>query len=459
MNSSELPSAQPLSFYGGTLGAVLPFAVFVGGVIPIALSGAPDERGFWPVLFAAITTGMLLAKDRKAFSETIIAGMAQPIVMIMLSAWMLASTIGTLMSATGFVEALTWLANQLHLSAAGFTAAAFAMCCIISLSTGSSFATILIGGPILYPAGGLLGADLPLLAGAILAGATFGDFFAPISDTTIASAFSQKAEIGPTVRSRLKYILPVAALALPAYYLLGDPASPAQLAGQETLKGNPAGLPMLLVPVLIIAMFIRGTDLLQGLLMGLLGGTLLGWGLGLLPTEKILSLDLENFTAKSFIIDGVNRATGISFFTILLMGLVATLQASGLIDRLVAKASRSGNTPRKAEAWIATSASAAVLLTTHSIVAILMVADFVRKTGEQQDISPTRRANLLSLVVCVFPFLLPYFIPVILMSNTTNSGASFGIPAVAPLQAGLFNFTAWGLAAMTLGTLLWNKRK
>ncbi len=458
MKADNASDTRPLAFYGGTAGAVLPFSLFVGGVVSIALSGAPDERGFWPVLLAALTAGMLLAKDRRAFSETVISGMAQPIVMVMLTAWMLASTIGVLMSETGFIHALLWAAGQLQLSAAGFTAAAFVMCCIISLSTGSSFATILIGGPLLYPAGGLLGADLPLLAGAILAGATFGDFSAPISDTTIASALSQEAPIGPTVRSRLRYILPVALLALTAYYLLGNAKGTAAAPAGEQLAGNPSGLPMMLIPALIMYLFLKGKHLLHGLLLGLLAGVLLGWISGLLPAAKILSLDLENFTAKSFVIDGINRTVGISFFTILLMGLVATLKASGLIDRLVALAARRSNSARQAEGWIAAAGSAAVLLTTHSIVAILMVADFARKTGESQGIDPIRRANILSLVVCVFPFLLPYFIPVILMANTTNSGEPFGIASVAPLQAGLYNFISWGLAAVTIGTLLWKKR-
>lgn len=59
----------------------------------------------------------------------------------------------------------------------------------------------------------------------------------------------------------------------------------------------------------------------------------------------------------------------------------------------------------------------------------------------------------MSLVVCVFPFLLPYFIPVILMANVTNSGAEFGIPPVGALAVGLNNFVAWGLLIMTLLTL------
>lgn len=451
MESNELStSPRSVAFYGGAFGALLPFLVFVSGVIAIALSGAPDERGFWPVLLLALGVGLLLAKDRNVFSQTVIEGMSQPIVMIMITAWILASTIGVLMTATGFVEALTWLSAQLNLNGTGFVIATFVICCIVSLSTGSSFATILICSPILYPAGGLLGAHLPTLAGAVIGGATFGDFFAPISDTTIASALSQKAEIGPTVRSRVKYIAPAVMLALAGYWLSAGLADTKTITNGASLAGDPRGLPMLLVPALIIGLFLRGRHLLHGLLLGLLFGVGLGLALGLLPLEKVISLDLENFTARSFVIDGINRAVGISFFTILLMGLVATLKASGLIDGLVKVAERRSKSSRHAEAWIAGTVGAAVLLTTHSIVAILMTAEFANKTGERMEISPKRRANILSMVVCVLPFLLPYFIPVILMANTTNSGEEFGIPPVAPLEAGLYNFVAWGLLGMVI---------
>jgi len=79
-----------LTFYGGLFGAILPFLVFVSGVIFIALSGAPDEKGFWPILLAALGLSLLLAKDKNAFSETVIKGMSEPIVMIMITAWILA---------------------------------------------------------------------------------------------------------------------------------------------------------------------------------------------------------------------------------------------------------------------------------------------------------------------------------------------------------------------------------
>ena len=437
-------------FYGGTLGAILPFIVFVSGVVAVALSGAPDERGFWPVLILALCLGLVLARDRKNYCISVIEGMSQPIVMIMITAWMLASIIGVLMSTTGFVDALIWTAGRLQMGGVGSVFSSFLICCLVSVSTGSSFGTILICGPILFPAGGLLGAHTATLAGAILGGATFGDCIAPISDTTIASALSQKANIGGTVRSRLKYVLPAGAVGLVFYTLSSVLRNNPVQDNSIGLTGEPQGLPMLLIPVVIIFLLLKGKHLLHGLLTGLMAGVILALIFKLMPLRQLFSLDLKNFTASSFIIDGINRAVGISIFTILLMGLISTLKASGLLSRLVEYSSRRSRTVKQTESWISAAVGAAVLLTCHSIVAILTVGEFARQTGEKIGIHPYRRANLLSLVVCTFPFLLPYFIPVILMANTTSSGSPYNIPPVSPLQAGLHNFFSWALLGMVL---------
>lgn len=428
--------------------------VFVTGVIWIALSGAPDERGFWPVLILALGLGLILCKDRKAFSEVVISGMSNRIVMIMITAWILASIIGVLMTITGFVEALIWLSNQLELSGSSFIIATFIICCIVSLSTGSSFATILICSPLLYPTGGILGAHLPTLAGAIIAGATFGDFIAPISDTTIASALSQDADIGATIKSRLKFVIPAAVLALICFSIVAYSDNIQVEAHTMTEVGNSKGLPMLLVPAFIIYLFLKGKHLFHGLLLGLLFGTILALALGLLPESQLISLDLENFTANSFVIKGINRALGLSVFTILLMGLVATLKASGLMNNLVDFAAAKIKNQKQAEGWIASVMSIAVLLTTHSIVAILMVTDFTKKTGLEFGVSKTRRSNLLSLVACIFPFVLPYFIPVILMSNMTQTGESYNLSSVSAIEVGLYNFMSWGLLLILLIAVL-----
>lgn len=439
-----------VEFYGGMTGALVSPAVFIVGVITLSLLGAPDERGFWPLLLFSLCLGLLLAKDKDQFCDTVINGMSQPVVMIMITAWMLASTIGVLMGLTGFVEALTWVANQLELGHTPFVIAVFLVCALVSISTGSSFGTILICGPLLFPAGGLLGIHLPTLAGAVIGGATFGDCIAPVSDTTIASALSQEADIGGTVRTRLKYVIPAALMALLVYAASVAINSGDLLQLPPGFEANPLALVMIVVPIVIIYMLLKKKHLFYGLFSGLVSGIIIALLFGLLPPGKLLSLDLDNYRATSFVIDGINRAVGISFFTILLMGIVETVKASGLLEKMVELSSKKIKSARQAEGWIAGSTALTVLVTAHSVVAILTASEFARQAGEQMHINRYRRANLMGLVVCTFPFILPYFIPVILMSNATLSGGDFNIPSVGPLAVGLHNFFSWCLMGVTL---------
>lgn len=442
----------PLEFHGRLAGALAPFVLFLAGVGWLALSGAPDEKGFWPVLLAALAMGLALARNRTLYSETVIAAMGQPVVMLMIMAWLLSGVLGVVLNESGFVQALVWGARTLHLTGPLYVGAAFLTCCIVSTSTGTSFGTIMIAGPLLYPAGGALGAPPAVLMGAILAGATFGDSISPVSDTTIASAGSQLTDIPGTVRARLKYVVPAGIVALVASILLatrgGAASGTAALSSLGAAEGgSPAALPMLLVPIVVIALLARRRHLLEGLLAGIVLALVLGISLGLIAPARVLYVDTAAFGAKGLIIDGISRGVGVSIFTILLIGLVGALQASSSVQGVLAWARASTASPRRAEVWIVAAVSVAVLLTTHSVVAILTVGAFVRELGERAGLSAYRRANLLDMTVCTYPFILPYFLPTILASSASASGEGFGMPRVAPLAAGVMNTYAWALVA------------
>ncbi|MEO6443988.1 MAG: Na+/H+ antiporter NhaC family protein, partial [Gemmatimonadaceae bacterium] len=409
----------PLEFHGRLAGALAPFVLFLSGVGWLALSGAPDEKGFWPVLLAALALGLALARDRTRYSEVVIEAMAQPIVMMMIMAWLLSGVLGVLLNESGFVQALVWSATRAHLTGAAYVGAAFVICAAVSTSTGTSFGTIILAGPLLYPAGAGLHAPPAVLIGAILAGATFGDSISPVSDTTIASAGSQETDIPGTVRARLKYVLPAGALALIVSVLLAasTSAAPAAVTGTTSVPASsPAGLPMLLVPVVVIVLLLRKRHLLEGLFSGIALALALGIGLGLLAPATVFYIDAAAFGARGLIIDGINRGVGVSIFTILLIGLVGALQASSSVERVLAWARTTTVSPRRAEAWIVATVSMAVLLTTHSVVAMLSVGAFTRELGARAGLSAYRRANLLDMTVCTWPFLLPYFLPTILAS-------------------------------------------
>ena len=123
--NSDAAGAAPLTFHGGLAGALAPFIVFLGGVATLAIAGAPDEKGFWPILLAALTVGLLLATDRRRYCDAMLDGMSQRVVAVMLCAWMFAGVLGTILSASGFVGALAWLARSMHLTGGGYVGAAF----------------------------------------------------------------------------------------------------------------------------------------------------------------------------------------------------------------------------------------------------------------------------------------------------------------------------------------------
>lgn len=440
------PGPEPLRFRGGALGVFAPFAIFVAGVAWLGLSGAPDERGFWPVVLGALIVGMLFARDRDHFTSAVVEGMSRPIVAIMILAWLLAGALGRVLQESGFVESLIGLASSAGLRGGGYVAAAFVICCVVSTATGTSLGTLLVCGPLIYPAGGALGASPGVLMGAILGGATFGDNLSPISDTTIASAFTQDATIAGVVRSRLRYALLAGGLALSAYLSLGgSDAAPGPIPAGT---GDGRALAMLLVPGVVIGLLLRGRSLLEGLLAGILLSVVLGVVLGLIGIGELLHVDAAGFTARGLLIEGMNRGVGASIFTLLLMGLVGPLEASGILDRMVESASTRIRSPRSAEAGIVAVTTAAVLLTTHSTVALLAVGEFARKTGERFGISRYRRANLMDITVCVFPFILPYMIPTIIAASTTSSGEAFGMPRLSPFAVGIANFHSWALLAV-----------
>ena len=454
---------EPLPFRLGVVGAVLPIVVFLGGTAWLGFSGAPDERGLWPVLIAAMGTGLLFAKQPSEYAAAFVRGMARPIVMLMVLAWLLAGVLSVLLRESGLVHSLVQVGGALGVSGGGFVLLVLLISALFATATGTSLGTILICTPLLYPAAGLLEAKPLAVIGAVLAGATFGDNVSPVSDTTIASASSQDAPIGGVVRSRLRYALPAAAVTAVVLAALGgtDVAAATDPGGRiaggahpANLSGDWIALPMLLAPLAAFAMLWRGKGLVESLFAGVAVATAVALAVGLVGPADLLHVDATAYRATGLVLDGMESAVGIVVFTLLLMGVVSPLEEAGVLRRLARRRRRPDGggrqTARRAELRIFGLTSMAVLLTTHSVVAILAVSDLVKETGRRAGIDRFRRANLLDTTVCTYPFLLPFFIPTILASSATGSGEPFGVARVSALEAGLANAYSWALLVVVL---------
>lgn len=99
----------------------------------------------------------------------------------------------------------------------------FAVGCVISFATGTSYGTMAILIPTAIPIayaldGNTYGLTTVISLGAVLDGAIFGDHCSPISDTTILSATASSCDLILHTRTQLPYSLFVAAVALLCAY-------------------------------------------------------------------------------------------------------------------------------------------------------------------------------------------------------------------------------------------------
>jgi len=256
---------ESLEFYGGVPMLLVPFAVMFVGILWLGLSGAALPEAFWPMILLGIFVGLLLAKNKKVYVDSLIEGITSKMLAIMLMAWFMAGIMAKLLAAAGLVQGLIWGFLEIGISVAWFPLMVFLISSLISMSTGTAVGTLIAASPILFPVGYLLGGDPVLIIGAIIGGAFVGDNLAPISDTTIVSAYSQGTTIDKVVKSRIRYAIIAGAMTLIAYAFFAIKAgSSSTVAPPDEL--NPVGLVMIAVPILLLFLMSRGKDLVEGLL-------------------------------------------------------------------------------------------------------------------------------------------------------------------------------------------------
>lgn len=450
--STEPNAAAPLRFRGGTFGLLLPFAVLLSGMLLLAAAGKAMPAAFWVPALAAVATALALAKDPAHCADLLIQGMASEMVATMLLAWFLAGIVAQLMKETGLVEGLTWLCISTGLGGRVFPLVAFLCGSFLSLATGTALGTVIALAPILYPVGVALGADGPVMTGAIISAACLGDSAAPMSDTTIAAAYTQGVDVGAVVRARLRYVLAAAAIAAVCFFVFAGAAHSGGTPVDEG-RASPRGLLMLAVPALLMALMCRGVHLIVALVSAAAAGIALGLAAGLLPPERLLVVDTAAFTVGGVLVEGVQSLLDIAVFALLLMGLINLLDKGGFFRRMAGACSRFIQSDRTCELAVAVLDAALCLLTVASSVTIMLEGPIAKKLlVEQCGLSPARSAVLMSGISCAVLGLIPYaFAPLLTYMLAGRSGApvDFSIG-----QMVLCNYYGWALALVMLFSIL-----
>ena len=102
-----------------------------------------------------------------------------------------------------------------------FLPAGLILCSLMSLATGTSWGTVGTGGIVLVGVGGAMGIPLPVVAGMIISGASFGDKMSPVSDTTNLAALSADTDLYGHIKSMLYTTGPSYLIALTGFTWIG----------------------------------------------------------------------------------------------------------------------------------------------------------------------------------------------------------------------------------------------
>ncbi|MDA9791663.1 Na+/H+ antiporter NhaC [Schleiferiaceae bacterium] len=150
---------------------------------------------------------------------------------------------------------------------------------LISLSTGSSWSTTATVGIALMGIGQTIGIPAPVVAGAVISGAYFGDKLSPLSDTTNLAPAMAGTDLFTHIRYMLYTTVPSLIIALILFTVLGlgykdgalDAAEVAEV--QSLLSAQFNITPWLfLVPAIVILLISRKIDALVAISVGIFSG-------------------------------------------------------------------------------------------------------------------------------------------------------------------------------------------
>lgn len=168
------------------------------------------------------------------------------------------------------------------LAPAIFLVAAMVICSVVSLATGTSWGTVGTVGLALIGIGEGLGIPMPLVAGAIISGAFFGDKMSPLSDTTNLASAVAGVGLFSHIRHMSTTTVPAMLIAGGLYAVLGLRYADNALdlttisAITRNLEASFTLNPWLLAPaVLVMGLAILRVPAIPSLFLGVMAGGLL----------------------------------------------------------------------------------------------------------------------------------------------------------------------------------------
>ena len=336
MTSSSTPIRLP--------GMAEVLAVMIGFIAIMFLSinvlDLPIQLALFASWFLVMALGVRLKIRYASMQEGLINGIHNG-----MEAVLVLTTVGALIGtwiAGGIVPSIIYYGLTV-MDPQIFLFAAFIICALTSLATGTSFGTAGTAGVAMMGIGHSFGIPLPLVAGAVISGAYVGDKMSPLSDTTVMTASLCKVNLIDHIRSMMLVSAPailiagVLFLVVGFFFIDGDVDTSRATVAMQALETHFTISPWLLLPaVIVIGLLTRRFPAIPVITFGAVLGSICAWW----------AQDVSPVDAIRIAYDGNAMASDVEFLNTLLnrggiqsmLGVVAlilfALGLGGLMDRV-----------------------------------------------------------------------------------------------------------------------------
>lgn len=285
----------------------------------------------------------------------------------------------------------------------------FIISCILSFSIGTSVGSIVALGPIVVGLAEYSSESLPMLAGALLGGAMFGDNLSLISDTTIAATQVMDCQMRDKFIANFKIAFTAALLTILSIYFT-------QPQNSEVVEMAYTNQYYLLIPYLaIVVLSILGLHVFLVLILSIILAVIIG----------LFSTDILFIDYMRFIYDGFLSVNEIFLLSLITGGLAALIEKAGGIDYIIEQVQKIIKGSKTANSAIAIVVSLVNLAVANNTVAIIISGPIAKKIASEYHIEKAKATSVLDIFSCIIQGIIPYGAQVLILLSLTNKNLGY----------------------------------
>lgn len=447
--------------------ALLPFVTMLGALLAGVVTGSlTGDVILIAMLCAAGVASIIAVRHGATWND--VQGAAGTQVARVLPALLILLAIGMLIAMWMLSGTIPWLVawgirlvNPSYLAIAAFVASA-----LMSTFTGTSWGSAGTIGVAMIGTATALEVSLPMVAGAVISGAYFGDKMSPLSDTTIIASVAAEIDVYAHIRGMLPTAGPSFVIAALVYTLLGERGASSTVPESATALLDELSQAFVLhwtvalPPLVVIVAIVRRVPSLLAIVFSSVTAAALAVWLQRVPPLDVMSAVVNGARVGTDTVHsdvfvrlvergGLNSMAPTLVIVFAAFLLAGAMDVSGALDLLLARLLRIVRSTFALVAATMTAALTMVGLTSHGGVTMLVVGGLFRDAYHRAGVPRRILSRSLEDSATITEVLMPWTVSAVFMATT------LGVPTVAYAPWAVF---CWCGPVLSLALALTSRR-